>query len=61
MPKGNKKATGKKTSEPLTTMRFGSPLAHVSKLGYKKAQKIARLAANNAILKEYKNSLSNEK
>ncbi len=42
MPKGNKKATGKKTSEPLTTLRFGIPLKFVEKYGYKHVQKISR-------------------
>ena len=54
MPKGNKQATGRKTSEPLMTMRFGSPAEHIKELGYKDAQKIARLAANTAILTAFR-------
>ena len=60
MPKGNKQATGRKTSEPLITMRFGSPSKQVKELGYKEAQKIARLAANNAILTAFRAKINKD-
>jgi hypothetical protein len=59
MSKGNKQATGRKTSEPLLTMRFGSPKAHIEELGYKEAQKIARVAANEAILTAFRAKINN--
>ncbi len=61
MPKGNKQAKGRKTAEPLTTMRFGSPKKHVEELGYKEAQNIARLAANSAILAAFQQKINNKK